>query len=330
MVTTRSSAGCSGNLLTKRRTGEKRSQLPKTVKTLSKDNGTGVDANMNGFSVFFHPDRTGKPAYDYTTTTVPDYLRRKFIHSMYRAHLDLGQCARSIFAMHNETFDIWSHGIAAIIFIFLAVYAPLYMIEHFHAPAIVFCLSHAFVFSVSFFAHTFNPISEPCHVKCFQLDWSAISFAMIGCGTAVICYCFFCDEMKIKFYTVIYTVPCFIVFVLANTRWFIKLDSFHKSLVAGLPMIAGIYIFLDAELHVSAEELHQISRRLVLPTCITLGGISLYALKLPERLFPGKFDLLFNSHNFHHTWSTAYALVMFCNIVEWSRYRETFICPNHN
>jgi len=61
---------------------------------------------------------------------------------------------------------------------------------------------------------------------------------------------------------------------------------------------------------------------LAAPSIIALVGVCLYAAKIPERFSPGTFDLLLNSHNFHHMWSTTYAVLMLQNLIHWSDIHE--------
>ena len=42
---------------------------------------------------------------------IPDHLRfNRFVHSGYRVDLSTSECLKSLFYLHNESFNIYSHG----------------------------------------------------------------------------------------------------------------------------------------------------------------------------------------------------------------------------
>jgi hypothetical protein len=51
---------------------------------------------------------------------IPDWLKdNPYILRGYRAHLDWRQCLRSMFKIHNETLNVWTHVLGALFFLFL-------------------------------------------------------------------------------------------------------------------------------------------------------------------------------------------------------------------
>lgn len=52
-------------------------------------------------------------------TEVPEYLKEKFIYTGYRVNFTMRLCLHSLFRLHNETFNIWTHVIGAVLFISL-------------------------------------------------------------------------------------------------------------------------------------------------------------------------------------------------------------------
>jgi len=90
----------------------------------------------------FEPDPNGRPGCDHTREDVPQYLRRSFILKHYRAHLRLSTCFWSLFTLHNELFDCWSHGLTALYFWVMAFYAPAHLVTHFQFPIMLFCFAH--------------------------------------------------------------------------------------------------------------------------------------------------------------------------------------------
>ena len=62
---------------------------------------------------------------------------------------------------------------------------------------------------------------------------------------------------------------------------------------------------------------------LVLMAVLYISGALIYAFRFPERMFPGKFDLWFQSHQIFHVFVVAAAFVHFYGISEIANYRLT-------
>lgn len=273
----------------------------------------------------FERDTSGEPGFDYNWTQVPGYLRRPYILRHYRAHLGVKECLESLFVIHNETFDCWSHGLGALFFWAMSVYVPLSNdAGEFCWPIILYCVTHAMVFSVSLFAHTFNPINEKCFICCFQYDWSAIVIALFGGGVSMVSYLFYCYQFKRHLYSLLFAVPCVILFLIVNTHWFQTQDQVHKAPIAFFPFLVVVWIAYDA-MHSIADIGHFIGD-MYAPCLLLLVGMTIYATKVPERFSPGTFDLIFDHHTLHHLWTLCFAYMMLQNLISWSQYREENKC----
>jgi adiponectin receptor len=277
------------------------------------------------FGDLFEPDPRGKPGFCYTATDAPVYLRERYVMKRYRAHLTLFQCIQSVLVLHNETFDIWSHGLAAILFWALTIDA--WQAHGSQLPVLVFCASKALVFTCSFIAHTFSPVNAKLKTLVYRLDWSAIALAIMGSSTAIICFGFHCSPSKQWYYMLGTAVPCLFLFCAANTAWFHQLETTGKTAVA-LALVPTICaVAMDLHFSMSAAEKIRFLRPMCLPMAVTVIGLAIYAFKLPERLSPGSFDMLFRSHNFHHIWTTAFAVLMYMNVCDWHEWRTGTMCP---
>jgi len=60
---------------------------------------------------------------------------------------------------------------------------------------------------------------------------------------------------------------------------------------------------------------------------IYIGGAINYALRFPERLFPGKFDLVGSSHNIFHCCIVFACAMLFNESLNLFYKRKQFICP---
>jgi adiponectin receptor len=61
----------------------------------------------------------------------------------------------------------------------------------------------------------------------------------------------------------------------------------------------------------------------LLTAALYLIGASLYAARIPERIFPGKFDIWFQSHQIFHVFVVAAAYVHYHGITKLASYRLT-------
>jgi len=63
---------------------------------------------------------------------------------------------------------------------------------------------------------------------------------------------------------------------------------------------------------------------LLLMAFLYIAGAVIYAVRIPERIWPGKFDIWFQSHQIFHVFVIAAAFVHYHGISEIANYRLTF------
>ena len=266
-----------------------------------------------------------KPScYNQTIEQVPSYLRAPYILKYYRAHLTIKKCFQSLFLLHNELFDCWSHGLAGLFFWIMTFYLPFHIEPYFFIPSAIFCSANAFVFTISFFAHTLNPINEKIHLTCFQLDWSAIAIALSGNMFSIIYIFFRCDPFQRNiccFFVFIFSIGLFFI---ANSKKFHEAEIQNKAILSIMPIVPlFIAFFFNSNVSIFFQEFKS---KMFLPFIVALIGIIIYGTRIPERFSPGSFDLFLHSHNIHHIWTTLYALLVTKNVVDWSKTKNLFVC----
>lgn len=117
----------------------------------------------------------------------PSYNTRgyPFVGRGYRPQLTLLGCLRSLFTIHNESFNIWSHLIAAFMFArlarqrFLSTATP-HQGRRRLAPLLV-ALGGTAVFGTSAVAHCFCAHGKRTNDRCFACDKACISLFMWTC-----------------------------------------------------------------------------------------------------------------------------------------------------
>ena len=89
---------------------------------------TGPSERRKGSAKKKQTKNRGKEPYIGDYHEAPEYLQsNQYLLTGYRINYDSwGKLARTIFMLHNETVNMWSHGLAALFFICLGIYVFLY------------------------------------------------------------------------------------------------------------------------------------------------------------------------------------------------------------
>lgn len=265
-------------------------------------------------------------------SSLPKWLQdNDFIHRGHRPPLpSFTACFRSIFRIHTETGNIWTHLLGCISFIGIAFYfltRPSNQIQWqekvvfatFFAGAIA-CLGMSFTF------HTVHCHSEKVGKLFSKLDYCGIAFLIIGSFVPWLYYGFYCNFQPKLIYLVL-------VVVLGTAAIIVSLwDKFSeprfRSVRAGVFMGFGLSGVVPAVHYLIAEgwfrAVYQASFGwLCLMGMLYITGALFYALRVPERFFPGKCDIWFHSHQIFHILVIAAACVHYHGITEMAMYRLT-------
>lgn len=162
------------------------------------------------------------------------------------------------------------------------------------------CVVVCFVLSTIF--HTFSDHSPSMHKFGNELDHLGIVLVMWGTGISGTHFAFYCHESLRNAYFILLTgtaLGC-AVFTLRpkfrqpayRTTRFLMYVFLGTSLFA--PVVHGLWGFGK-----DIEEMMNLSSFLGLAV-INFSGAALYAARIPERWFPGTFDLIGQSHNWMH------------------------------
>ncbi|KAI0383100.1 HlyIII-domain-containing protein [Hypomontagnella monticulosa] len=250
----------------------------------------------------------------------------EFILTGYRqASYSYFNSMRSIFAIHNETANIWSHLLGAAFFMsVLYQYLELGMnskeIRTQDVVALsVYNLSVTVCFVLSTIFHTFSDHSQEMHKFGNELDHLGIVLVMWGTGISGTHFAFYRDEPLRNAYFAILSgtaLGCG-VFTLRpqfrkpayRTMRFLMYCFLGASLFA--PIVHGLSRFGRAELEAGMG-----LRSFLGLALINFTGAAVYAMRVPERWFPKTFDLLGQSHNWMHVLVLTGALVRLRGLLE--------------
>nr|XP_027199285.1 adiponectin receptor protein 2-like isoform X2 [Dermatophagoides pteronyssinus] len=221
-------------------------------------------------------------------------------------------CFWSIFRLHTETMNIWTHGLGCITFVLLSIYlfvASAYatipiidkiMLGIFLCTAIL-CLA----FSTCY--HTLACHSHQVLVLVCKLDYCGISLLIAGSIVPCLYYAFYCSFYSQITYTIMTISLCAASVTVSFSAKFSEPQ--YRPLRATVFFSYAFFSFIPAVhwflVHSDDETFYHSSFRtaifcLAAMAILYIIGAVLYASRIPERFYPGKFDFYFHSHQLFH------------------------------
>lgn len=254
---------------------------------------------------------------------VPKGLREPFIRSGYRrAYSSPWQCFKSLFYINNESFNVWSHILTTCFFAIrysMAIHSHGNSFLHpFNWPLFSSAIGTLTLYSTSSIAHLLCCMSENGYKTCFFFDYASISVYTFTSSQAMFFYLrpvntswvifqsprlYLCLAALFSFFT---TYGCCQTGASVNRfsaflRVLPVLAAWINSL---LPFVAGVTL---CSCHASSRYCTAFSAcynvslsNFFRHVCCTVLAGFMYSTRLPERLLPGRFDLIGNSHHFLH------------------------------
>lgn len=254
---------------------------------------------------------------------LPDWLQdNEYLRTGHRPPLpSFGLCFKSIFSLHTETGNIWTHMYGCTAFIgsaawFLTRPPTLVQLED------KFIFSTFFIGAVACLGLSFAFHTVQCHSagvgKLFsKLDYTGISLLIVGSFIPWIYYEFYCRPIPMTIY--LFMISVLGVAAIVVSLW----DKFAQPQYR--PLRVAIFIAMGLSSVVPAFHIlitdgfsYLINEGsllwLLLMGVLYIFGALLYATRTPERCFPGKFDLWLQSHQLFHMFVVAAAIVHFNGI----------------
>lgn len=263
---------------------------------------------------------------------LPKWLKdNDFLHHGHRPQLSsFKECFKSIFAIHTETGNIWTHLLGCIAFIVVAVYfvtRPSIEVQWqekvvfsiFFAGAIL-CLGFSWLF------HTVYCHSEKVGKMFSKFDYCGIALLTVGSFFPWLYYSFYCRTMPQLAYMIAVSFLALIAIIVS------LLNKFGEPRFR--PLRAGVFIALGLSgiipaIHFCISDGFYMAVTvgsfgwLVLMAIMYIGGALLYAARIPERFFPGKCDIWGQSHQIFHIFVVAAAFVHYHGVSKLASYRLT-------
>jgi len=261
---------------------------------------------------------------------LPDWLQdNDYLHRGHRPPLpSVYECFKSIFRIHTETGNIWTHLLGCVAFLGLAVYV-------WTRPVIEVQLQEKLVFAaffigaicclgLSFAFHTLHCHSEFVGKLFSKLDYCGIAMLIMGSFFPWLYYGFYCEQTSRMIYLSVSGVLGFTCIVVS--LWERFGEPQFRPLRAGLFAGFGLSGVVPAVHYALAKGwIHAISRAslgwLILMGSLYILGALVYASRIPERWFPGKCDIWFHSHQLFHILVILAAFVHYHGICEMAMHR---------
>ncbi|KAM7291000.1 adiponectin receptor protein 2 [Ixodes scapularis] len=217
-------------------------------------------------------------------------------------------CIRSVFSLHTESGNIWTHLLGALGFLALGVH-------FFRSDALALDWSGSLAFGVYFAGaalcltlstmyHTFSCHSaRVCQLFC-KMDYCGITILILGSFYPWLHFQFLCEPLKRLVYGLLVTSSGLLTLRVSMSQKFG--EARYRGLRAGIffsfALVCGILPSTHYGLEHGWDDLMYKSSfvYMLLMVAIYVTGCCVYATRVPERFFPGRCDLAFQSHQIFH------------------------------
>ncbi|KAN0050530.1 hypothetical protein ACTA71_003659 [Dictyostelium dimigraforme] len=253
---------------------------------------------------------------------IPPYLQgNEFIVSGYRVNFSYKLCLKSIFRLHNETLNIWTHLFGTFLFLALMIYTlnsrlreDATSVDKFVFCMFFICAQAQMLFSATF--HTFCSVSGKVYLWMARLDYSGISLMIVGSHFPPIYYLFEkCHPTSGLFYLIL--ISCMgIVGVIVGMIPIFQTYSFRTFRTVFF-IVFGLFILIPLP-QICAQMgftfIWPLLSRLIIMGSLYIFGAIIYATRYPECCCrPGSLDKGFSSHVIWHCFVIAGAVMSFFN-----------------
>ncbi|KAJ5239795.1 hypothetical protein N7468_004414 [Penicillium chermesinum] len=266
---------------------------------------------------------------------LPPWLQdNHHIHSGYRpASSSFLVSFQSLGYLHNESVNIYTHLLPGLLAIpagyqLYCALAPRYQTAT-DADIVAFACffaGAAFCLGMSATYHTISNHSPSVARIGNALDYIGIVGLIVGSFVPSIFYGFYCDpQLQQRYWTMISTIGmgCMCVSIMPRfrtPRW----RPFRAGMFVGMglsavfPVIHGVYKFSFGQMR------QQIGLSwLLLQGFLYILGAGIYAARVPERLWPGKFDIFGHSHQIFHVLVVCAAAAHLTGLLKAFDYRHS-------
>ncbi|WKY03312.1 hypothetical protein Q1695_004785 [Nippostrongylus brasiliensis] len=245
-------------------------------------------------------------------------------HTGHRPPLpSFSSCFKSIFALHTETGNIWTHMYGCVAFIGVALWfltRPSSQVQFMeklifstYFLGAILCLGMSFIF------HTVACHSDSVGKLFSKLDYAGITLLIVGSFIPWLYYAFYCRPQPMIIYITMISVLGLLAMIVS--LWDKFAEPQFRPLRATVFVAMGLSALFPAAHLLFVDGLDFMYNKASLTWMLFMGsmyigGAAIYATRIPERWFPGRCDLWFQSHQLFHTFVVVAAFIHFHAITE--------------
>ncbi|KAG1366932.1 Heptahelical transmembrane protein 4 [Cocos nucifera] len=292
--------------------------------------------------------------------SLPDYFKdNEFILRYYRCEWPLRETILSIFSIHNETLNVWTHLIGFLIFLSLTIFTAMMVPREMNVPSmqhsssqisvtdhmtnIITPLLTKEVTRWPFFAFLCGAMfclltSSICHlIFChskrtayitLRLDYTGITALIVTSFYPLVYYSFLCEPFYCHLYMSFITAFGLATILVSLVPVFQTAE--FRSVRAGLFLCMGVSGVVPImhkliAFHHRPEAILSTGYELLMGTFYGLGVV-VYATRIPERWMPGKFDIIGHSHQLFHVLVIAGAYTHYLAGLVYLKWRDAEVC----
>ncbi|KAK2854335.1 hypothetical protein Q5P01_006996 [Channa striata] len=259
---------------------------------------------------------------------VPPLFQERFVLSGYRpVGLSWRHYVLSLFQIHNETLNVWSHLLAAVcVMMRLMMFTLLqgggilgfrlqgpedqgFSVDVSSLPLVLYVFSTVIYLSCSSAAHLLQSHSERAHYSLFCLDYMAVGIYQYGCALAL---CLYSSDTTWTQSMIFLPAAAVLAWFSCTTCCYAKLHfrhqyPIHRKLYQVVPVTMACLLDISPVAHRLAT--HSWTTSSALPLHFTqvvlfvLAGF-FFSCPIPERFSPGRYDIVGRSHQLFHILSS--------------------------
>ncbi|CDS07996.1 hypothetical protein LRAMOSA01945 [Lichtheimia ramosa] len=248
----------------------------------------------------------------------------------------------SLFYIHNESVNIWSHLLGFLLFIGLGIHFlwtqpfadSLTTYDYLYFFCFIAGAMTCLGFSSSF--HCFQNHSEPVAAKWNRCDYAGIVTLTVGSFYPLLYYGFHCHPTLQVIYLIIITILGVMTTAVALLKHF-RTPAYRwmrTTLFLALGLFGIVPTAHDILLYGLSTSLDTISLGyLVLMAVSYVGGALIYACRIPEKWYPGKFNIWGASHQIFHICVLIAVVAHYIGVMRamafWHTKQENPLCLNY-
>ncbi len=266
---------------------------------------------------------------------LPEWRRsNEYIVGSYRPLvLSFYGCFASIFRLHNETLNIWTHLVGFLLFggIISGELTGMFEgISIYNLPWLeqlmlfLFFIGTMVCFLCSTLFHIFQSHSHSVSLFFSRLDYAGIAFLITSSSVPAYYYGFYCTELAKWAHISVLLLLCMTCTTIILRKKFntppYRMARFVVFSTFGLYGAIPFFHIYFREGYGNADIAHSMWG-IVLMAATYIGGGALYAFRIPERFWPGKFDVWASSHQMFHLCVIVGSIVHYKTLFMMIKYR---------